>query len=68
MSFFILTVDIISYVSLKRAVKLEKFLEWESDSMVLQNGQKFENNMKTNAYTTIDYLNQTIKEKDVFSY
>jgi uncharacterized membrane protein YcaP (DUF421 family) len=61
---FILTVYIISYVSLKSR-KARKFLAG-NPTVVVQNGKILENNMKKMHYT-IDYLNQQLREKDVFN-
>ncbi|MCY8839325.1 DUF421 domain-containing protein [Bacillus atrophaeus] len=62
--FFVLTIFLISFLSIKNR-KLRKFFAGDP-TVLIQNGKILESNMRNMRYT-LDYLNQQLREKEIFN-
>ncbi|MEY8820043.1 DUF421 domain-containing protein [Bacillus subtilis] len=63
-SIFVLTIFLISFLSIKSR-KLRKFFAGDP-TVLIQNGKILESNMRKMRYT-LDYLNQQLREKEIFN-
>ncbi|GED04388.1 DUF421 domain-containing protein [Bacillus atrophaeus] len=62
--FFVLTIFLISFLSIKNR-RLRKFFAGDP-TVLIQNGKILESNMRNMRYT-LDYLNQQLREKEIFN-
>lgn len=63
-SIFVLTIFLISFLAIKNR-KLRKFFAGDP-TVLIQNGKILESNMRKMRYT-LDYLNQQLREKEIFN-